>query len=193
MENKEEDVELNLLQSTEPPPYEAGDQANTLDETDRSIGSVRESERIVFRVEQEHISRAVPIHYHQDDINQGPETDEMTNQPTDDSDGMNNPLQPTENEEVDDEESIGSTETIPSLWEPTPSIANSTLNIARSLSLETIPQRANNVVRMPSDPGLLNRRRSSSGCENYCHRHVRLSLYRSESQIITSSGIRLIF
>lgn len=178
-----------LQREREPPPYETIDQAASIDETDRSIGAVRESERMVFRTEQEHCSRAEPIRYHQDNVDQEPGSDEMNIQPTD-GDDMNIQFQSTENDE--DQESIGSSETIPSLWEPTPSTANSSLNIVRSLSLEMIPQQHNAVVRLPSDPGLLNRRRSSSGAENYCHRHVRLSLYRSESQIITSPGIGLI-
>lgn len=89
----------------------------------------------------------------------------------------------------DDSESNdnGSTETIPSNWIPTPSMPTA----VRSQSLEMLPRRDNStssyihmLARSSSDPTIAARRRLSSGGESYSHRHVRLSLRRSESQSI---------
>lgn len=177
--NKEndEDVEVRLMMSSAPPPYSPT--IGGFDETDYLIGTTESSRQMIFRVEEEHTNRAVPI------ISLDPvaEFNFEVNQP-----------EPISEEEADDSNSIsGSSETIPSLWEPTASIQNasSSSNLVRSLSLE-MPQRhsRNELVRLPSDPSVSSTRKRLSSCgESYSHRHVRLSQYRSESQSINFSGI----
>ena len=178
VKKEEEQLEL-IVPIPHPPPY-ASLFPETVDETDHLIGSVRESDIIVVRVDQEHCSRAVPIGY-DDDFNfqRQEESESEADEPV--------PIV-----EVSDRESSNgnndSTETIPSLWEPTPSITNMSMNLVRSQSLE-LPRihRAIELVRVASDPALSRRRRISLGGENYSHRHVRLSQYRLESQ--NASGL----
>ena len=91
--------------------------------------------------------------------------------------------------ESEDNNSNESTETIPSIWEPIPVVVESSVSIdmirSQSLEMLTVPDRPNSyylLARTSSDPSVQSRRRLSSGGESYSHRHVRLSLYRSESQ-----------
>ena len=65
---KKEEEQLELIAPIPHPPPYASLFPETVDETDHLIGSVRESDVIVVRVDQEHCSRAIPIGY-DDDFN----------------------------------------------------------------------------------------------------------------------------
>ncbi|KAI9553451.1 hypothetical protein GHT06_021357 [Daphnia sinensis] len=165
-----------------PPLYSLHD-ARLTDETDGLIMSepVRSPERVVIQENEGHCGEAIPLDYY-DILNN--RLDESDVEPEEEA-----PVHVTVDSEVDDE-SNQSTETIPSLWEPTPSMSDIPKSFFRSQSLERVPRPAstNQLVRLPSDPEILSsRRRISYAGESYSHRHVRLSQYRSESQTINQS------
>lgn len=182
-----EEAEHELISPVAPPPY-ASLFPESVDETDHLIGSVRQSERIAIQVEEEHCNRAVPIGYHDTFNDCQEESDTEVDDPVLLMDAEEAADQASNNNVAND-----STETIPSLWEPTPSVTSKSMNLVRSQSLELPRVRhasANELVRLASDPALSERRRISIGGESYSHRHVRLSQYRLESQSLNaSSGI----
>lgn len=166
-----------------PPPYE---------EPEEVCGVARTSAQIHTRVmvEPDFLNQATPInHYHR--------PPRMDSSDMDEENGILNGPERRESQPVSDDGN-GSTETIPSLWEP-----NSTLDLridasddpepnsrmetqnglVRSQSLELIarhPSPHRQLTMSRSDPMLptQSRRRHSSGSESYAHRHVRLSMHR---------------
>ncbi|XP_046657392.1 uncharacterized protein LOC124350644 [Daphnia pulicaria] len=153
------------------------------DETDHAIlGSVRISDPMVIVEVAEHLSRAVPINY--DDHFDG----RRQSRHESDSEADEQQVVPFIDIQDVDSNGNGSTETIPSTWEPTPSASRMSMNVVlvRSQSEEMLRRTSSTsqLVRLASDPEILSSRRASVGGESYSHRHVRLSQYRSNSQII---------
>ena len=176
-----------------PPPYE--------DPEDSAVcGVARVSEPVYTRVvvQQDVLNQATPIdYYHRHPRVESSDMDE---------DNANlhvaEPLV---------EDGNGSTETIPSLWEPNsvldlhvdvpgesscPSTSTPRLNteLIRSQSLELLLHRPSShavLTASKSDPTLPtdSRRRRSSGGESYAHRHVRLSMHRLPTTPIISPGM----
>lgn len=145
---------------------------------------IRSSERVVIQENEGHCTEAIPLDYY-DILN-----NRLHDSDVDPEEEAPVPVHVAVDSEVDDESNL-STETIPSPWEPTPSMSDISKNFFRSQSLERVPRPASTsqLVRLPSDPEILSsRRRISSAGESYSHRHVRLSQYRSESQTINQSG-----
>jgi hypothetical protein len=189
--NKEEEAEYERRPSA-PPAYTAGDPTMyqlvplmVQEEADHVVvGSIRTSDRMIFVEDVEHHNRAVPLNYdaHFDGCRQSHHES--------DSEVEEQQVDPF----VDNEESNGngSTETIPSQWEPTPSTSNISMNVVlvRSQSEEMLRRTSSNsqLVRLASDPEILSPRRASVGGESYSYRHVRLSQYRSNSQMIDRAG-----
>lgn len=157
------------------------------DETDHAIlGSVRISDPMVIVEVAEHLSRAVPINY--DDHFDG----RRQSRHESDSEADEQQVVPFIDIQDVDSNGNGSTETIPSTWEPTPSASRMSMNVVlvRSQSEEMLRRTSSTsqLVRLASDPEILSSRRASVGGESYSHRHVRLSQYRSNSQIIDRPG-----
>lgn len=157
------------------------------DEADHvMLRSIRTSDRMIIIEDVEHNNRAVPINYD--------EHFDGRRQSHHESDSEADEQQLVPFIDIHDVESYDneSTETIPSTWEPTPS-ASSVSMIAvliRSQSEEMLRRTptTSQLVRLASDPLILTSRRASVGGESYSHRHVRLSQYRSTSQIIDREG-----
>lgn len=191
--NKEEETEY-VRRPSAPPAYTAVDhmgiyQAIPLivhEAADREIvGSIRTSNHVIIVEEEEHHNRAVPINY--DDHFDGRR---QSHHHSDSEVEEQQQLDPfILNEESDRNDS---TETIPSIWEPTPSMSNISMNVVfvRSQSEERVHRASSTsqLLRLPSDPEILSPRRASVGGESYSHRHVRLSQYRSNSQTINRAG-----
>lgn len=172
------------LRPSAPPLYSLYNPRLT-DETDGLIMSepIRSSERVVIQENEGHCTEAIPLDYY-DILN-----NRLHDSDVDPEEEAPVPVHVAVDSEVDDESNL-STETIPSPWEPTPSMSDISKNFFRSQSLERVPRPASTsqLVRLPSDPEILSsRRRISSAGESYSHRHVRLSQYRSESQTINQS------
>lgn len=112
-----------------------------------------------------------------------------------------------EGREPHPEDGNGSTETIPSLWEPSsaldldspvetgcPSTSTPRLptELIRSQSMELCRPVPHGVLTASrSDPTLPieSRRRHSSGGETYAHRHIRLSMHRLPTAPVVSPGM----
>lgn len=159
------------------------------DETDHVIlGSVRISDPMVVVEVAEHLSRAVPINY--DDHFDG----RRQSRHESDSEADEQQVVPfIDIQDVLESSGNSSTETIPSTWEPTPSASRMSMNVVlvRSQSEEMLRRTSSassQLVRLASDPEILSSRRASVGGESYSHLHVRLSQYRSNSQIIDRPG-----
>ena len=191
--NKDKEAEYERRPSA-PPAYTAEDPLDVYqvvplivhEEADHVVvGSVRTSNHIIIVEDVEHNCRAVPINY--DDHFDGCRRQSNHESDTEDERQLD-PLMTVTHEEADTNES---TETIPSQWEPTPSMSNTSMNVVlvRSQSEEMIrASSTSQLVRLASDPEILSPRRASVGGESYSYRHVRLSLYRSNSQIIDRPG-----
>ncbi|XP_046657396.1 uncharacterized protein LOC124350647 [Daphnia pulicaria] len=166
-----------------PPPYE---------DPEEPANCILASEPVYTRVivQQDVLNQATPIHYyHRHPKVESPDMDEdNANLP-----GAEPPI----------EDGNGSTETIPSLWEPnsvldlhvdvpesncTPRM-NTILIRSQSLDLLTHHPHSHAVLTASrSDPTLPtdSRRRRSSGGESYAHRHVRLSMHRLPTTPVVS-------
>ena len=191
--DKDEEAEYERRPSA-PPAYTAEDPLDVYqvvplivhEEADHVVvGSVRTSNHIIIVEDVEHNCRAVPINYDHFD---GCRRQSNHESDTEDERHQLDPLMAVPHEEADTNES---TETIPSQWEPTPSMSNTSMNVVlvRSQSEEMIrASSTSQLVRLASDPEILSPRRASVGGESYSYRHVRLSQYRSNSQIIDRPG-----
>ena len=166
-----------------PPPYELPEESEG-----EICGLVREHVYTVVAAQPDHLNQATPIGpCYRPKIESDVEDEEFLHEAQE--------TQPTE-------DGNGSTETIPSQWEPVSTLdlhhvesppAGPSQPVARSQSLDLLPLHplARSLTPSGSDPALPmnSSRRRSSGGESYAHRHVRLSMHRLPIVPVTLPGM----